>query len=331
MRAVVLESFGEPEVLKVADIPDPTPGPDEVIVEVAATALNRADLLQRRGGYPGPKLVYGGQTFDIPGMELSGRVVDRGSRVTEWDIDEAVMAIVSGGAYAERCAVHERQLLSVPFSVPTLDAAAIPEVFITAWDALVVQGGLTSGRSALVHAGASGVGTAAIQIVKAIGARVLVTTSAGKVEACEALGADRAVDYRSEDFVAAALEFTGGRGVDVVLDVIGGEYLERNLDALASQGTIVQVGAMGSGTASFALGKMLYKRARLIGTVLRARPLEEKAALSRRFGREMVPLFDQGLLKPVIDRRFSLEQVVEAHRYMESNANIGKIVLDVEG
>ncbi len=170
MRAVVLESFGEPEVLKVADIPEPTPGPDEVIVEVAATALNRADLLQRRGGYPGPKLVYGGQTFDIPGMELSGRVVDRGSRVTEWAIDEAVMAIVSGGVYAERCAVHERQLLSVPFSVPTLDAAAIPEVFITAWDALVVQGGLTSGRSALVHAGASGVGTAAIQIVKAIGA-----------------------------------------------------------------------------------------------------------------------------------------------------------------
>lgn len=330
MRAVVLESFGEPEVLKVADVPEPTPGPDEVIVEVAATALNRADLLQRRGGYPGPKLVYGGQAFDIPGMELSGRVVDRGSRVTEWSIDEAVMAIVSGGAYAERCAVHERQLLSVPFSVPTLDAAAIPEVFITAWDALVVQGGLTSGRSALVHAGASGVGTAAIQIVKAIGARVLVTTSGGKVEACEALGADRAVDYRSEDFVAAALEFTGGRGVDVVLDVVGGEYLERNLDALATQGTIVQVGAMGSGTASFALGKMLYKRARLIGTVLRARPLEEKAAISRRFGREIVPLFDEGLLKPVIDRRFSLDQVVEAHRYMESNANVGKILLDVQ-
>ena len=156
MRAVVLESFGEPEVLKVADIPDPTPGPDEVIVEVAATALNRADLLQRRGGYPGPKLVYGGQTFDIPGMELSGRVVDRGSRVTEWDIDEAVMAIVSGGAYAERCAVHERQLLSVPFSVPTLDAAAIPEVFITAWDALVVQGGLTSGRSSARACGGVG-------------------------------------------------------------------------------------------------------------------------------------------------------------------------------
>jgi len=158
---------------------------------------------------------------------------------------------------------------------------------------------------------------------------VIVTASAGKVEACEALGADRAVDYASEDFVAAALEFTGGRGVDVVLDVVGGEYLERNLDALATQGTIVQVGAMGSGSATFTLGRMLYKRARLIGTVLRARPLEQKAAISRQFALEVVPLFDQGLLRPVIDRRFSLDDVVAAHRYMESNANVGKILLDV--
>ena len=213
--------------------------------------------------------MYGGQTFDIPGMELSGTVVDRGDRVSEWAIGDAAMAIVSGGGYAEKVAVHERQLLPVPFSVSTRDAAAIPEVFITAWDALVVQGGLTSGRVALVHAGASGVGTAAIQIVKAIGATIVVTASTGKVEACRALGADHVVDYTSQDFVAAALEFTGGSGVDVVLDVIGGEYLERNLDALATKGTIVQVGAMGSGNASFTLGKMLYKRARLIGTVLR--------------------------------------------------------------
>ena len=329
MKAVVLESFGEPEVLQVTDVPEPTPGPDEVIVAVSASALNRADLLQRRGFYPGPKLVYGGRTLDIPGMELSGTVVDRGERVSEWAIDDAVMAIVSGGGYAERVAVHERQLLPVPFSVSTRDSAAIPEVFITAWDALVLQGGLTSGRIALVHAGASGVGTAAIQIVKAIGATIIVTTSTGKVDACRALGADRVVDYTSEDFVAAALELTGGRGVDVVLDVIGGDYLERNLDALATKGTIVQVGAMRSGNASFTLGKMLSKRARLIGTVLRARPLEEKAAISRQFGREMLPLFDQGLLKPVIDRHFSIDDVVDAHRYMESNANVGKIVLDV--
>ncbi|RPI04264.1 MAG: NAD(P)H-quinone oxidoreductase [Actinobacteria bacterium] len=329
MKAVVLETYGEPEVLRVADVPEPTPGPDEVIVEVAASALNRADLLQRRGGYPGPKLVYGGRTFDIPGMELAGNVVELGARVTEFELHQPVMAIVSGGGYAERCAVHERQLLPVPSAVSGRDAAAIPEVFITAWDALVVQGGLTSGRIALVHAGASGVGTAAIQIVKAIGARIIVTTSTGKVEACRALGADLVVDYTSEEFVAAALEFTRGRGVDVILDVIGGDYLERNLDALGTQGTIVQVGAMGGGAATFTLGKMLYKRARLIGTVLRARPLEEKAAISRQFGREVVPLFDQGLLKPVIDRHFPLDEVVEAHRYMESNANVGKILLDV--
>lgn len=329
MKAVVLETYGEPEVLRVADVPEPAPAPDEVIVEIAASALNRADLLQRRGGYPGPKLVYGGRTFDIPGMELSGNVVELGSRVSELAVGQPVMAIVSGGGYAERVALHERQVLRVPTSVAVADAAAIPEVFITAWDALVVQGGLTSGRVALVHAGASGVGTAAIQIVKAIGARIIVTTSSGKVEACKALGADHVVDYGSEDFVVAALDATGGQGVDVVLDVIGGDYLERNLDALATQGTIVQVGAMGGGSATFTLGKMLYKRARLIGTVLRARPLEEKVAISRRFGREVVPLFDEGLLKPVIDRRFPLDAVVEAHRYMESNANVGKILLDV--
>jgi putative PIG3 family NAD(P)H quinone oxidoreductase len=331
VKAVVLETYGEPEVLRVTDVPEPVPGPDEVIVGVAASALNRADLLQRRGGYPGPKLVYGGRTLDIPGMELSGNVVELGARAAEFELGQSVMAIVSGGGYAERCAVHERQLLTVPSGVSTRDAAAIPEVFITAWDALVAQGGLTSGRIALVHAGASGVGTAAIQIVKAIGARVIVTTSTGKVEACRALGADLVVDYTSDDFVAAALDFSGGRGVDVVLDVIGGDYLERNLDALAIQGTIVQVGAMGGGAATFTLGKMLFKRARLIGTVLRARPLEEKAAISRRFGREVVPLFDQGLVRPVIDRHFPLDEVVDAHRYMESNANVGKILLDVRG
>ena len=227
--------------------------------------------------------------------------------------------------------MHERQLLPVPFSVSTRDAAAIPEVFITAWDALVVQGGLTSGRIAARarrRVGSRHRGDPDRQGDR--GDESLVTASTGKVEACRALGADHVVDYTSEDFVAAALEFTGGRGVDVVLDVIGGEYLERNLDALATKGTIVQVGAMGSGNASFTLGKMLYKRARLIGTVLRARPLEEKAAISRRFGREMLPLFDQGLLKPVIDRHFSIDEVVDAHRYMESNANVGKILLDID-
>jgi NADPH2:quinone reductase len=323
MLAIVLESYGGPEVLELRDVPPPEPGPDEVLVAVAATALNRADLLQRRGLYPGPPMKH-----EIPGMELAGRVQAVGERVTEWGVGAAVMGIVGGGAYAELVAVHERQVVRVPEGVPVADAAAIPEVFITAYDALVVQGGLTAGRTALVHAGASGVGTAAIQIAKAIGASVVVTASAGKHERLRELGADAVVDYRSEDFVAVARELSWGRGVDVVLDVIGGDYVDRNIDALAVTGRIVQVGMMG-GAAPVNIGKLLPKRATIIGTVLRGRPLEEKIAITQRFGREVVPLFDDGRLRPVIDSRYPLARVGEAHEHMEANANVGKIVLDV--
>ena len=324
MRAVVLESYGEPDVLILRDVPDPAPGPEEALIEVVATALNRADLLQRRGLYPGPQMDH-----EIPGMELSGRVVAGGARASMWQPGDAVMAIVGGGAYAERIAVHERQLMAVPRGVAVADAAAIPEVWITAFDALFLQGGLTSGRTALVHAGASGVGTAAIQLAKAFGARVIVTASAGKLARCRELGADAAVDYASEDFVAAALEHTDGTGVDVVLDVIGGDYVERNIDALAVRGRIVQVGTMGGGAASVNVGKLLPKRASIIGTVLRARPLEEKIALSRRFATEVTPLFERGLLHPVIDRRYPLDRIADAHRAMEANENVGKILVDV--
>lgn len=324
MRAVVLESYGGPDVLTVREVPDPVPGPEEVVVEVVATALNRADLLQRRGRYSGPPMAY-----EIPGMELSGRVSALGERVSMWRPGDEVMGIVGGGAYAERIAVHERQLMAVPRSVGVADAAAIPEVWITAYDALVSQGGLTSGRTALVHAGASGVGTAAIQIAKAIGARVIVTASAGKLASCLALGADAAVDYRSEDFVACCRELTGGHGVDVVLDVIGGDYVSRNLDALRTGGRIVQVGVMAGGVVELDVGKMLPKRASLIGTVLRPRPLEEKIALTQRFAAEILPLFDDGRCRPVIDSRFQLAEIAAAHERMEANANIGKIVIDV--
>jgi putative PIG3 family NAD(P)H quinone oxidoreductase len=324
MRAIVLESYGEPDVLTLRDVPDPVAGPEEVVVEIVATALNRADLLQRRGFYPGPPMPH-----EIPGMELSGRVVEAGERATLWPLGAQVMGIVGGGAYAERIAVHERQLMAVPESVTLADAAAIPEVWITAFDALVAQGGLTSGRTALVHAGGSGVGTAAIQIAKAIGARVIVTASAGKVGRCTALGADLAVDYAIDDFVAAALEFTGGRGVDVVLDVIGGDYVDRNIDAVAVGGRIIQVGVMGGGVTSVNVGKLLPKRAALVGTVLRARPLEEKIAITRRFAAEILPLFDVGSVVPVIDRRFPLEAIVDAHVVMEANENVGKIIIDV--
>ena len=324
MRAVVLESYGGPEVLTRRDVPEPRPGPDEVVVEIVATALNRADLLQRRGFYPGPPMPQ-----EIPGMELSGRVVERGERATLWQVGDEVMGIVGGGAYAERIAVHERQLMAVPDSVALADAAAIPEVWITAFDALVVQGGLTSGRTALVHAGASGVGTAAIQIAKAIGARIVVTASGPKIERCLALGADRAVDYGTEDYVAATAEFTGGAGADVILDVVGGDYVDRNLDAVALRGRIVQVGTMAGGDTRINVGKLMGRRAALIGTMLRARPLEEKIAITRRFAAEILPRFDVDGLHPVIDRRFPLDEIAAAHQAMEANENVGKIVIDV--
>jgi len=330
MRAVVLNEYGDTDVLRVVDVADPIAGPEEVLVEVVATALNRADLLQRRGLYPSPPLAgFPVPAPEIPGMEFAGRVVALGDRVSSLEVGDEVMGIVGGGAYAERLVVHERQTMPIPTTVSLRDAAAIPEVFITAFDALVVQGGLTSGRTALVHAGASGVGTAAIQIAKAIGARVVVTASAGKLAACEALGADLAINYTAADFVEGALGFTGGDGVDVVLDVIGGDYVNRNISALRVGGCIVQVGTMGGGRTDVNIGMLLPKRATIIGTVLRARPIEEKIAITKRFAAEMLPLFDQGRLSPVIDSRFPLSAIAEAQAQMESNANTGKILIDV--
>lgn len=324
MRAIVLTDHGGPEVLRLSEVPDPTPGAEEVLVEVVATALNRADVLQRMGRYPGPPA-----EFEIPGLEYSGRIAAVGDRVRSWQVGDAVMGIVGGGAYGERLTTHERTVLPVPSTVALVDAAAIPEVFLTAYDALVVQGAMTSGRWALVHAGGSGVGTAAIQIIKAIGGRIIVTASAGKLDACRDLGADVAVDYGRESFVEAVASATDGAGVDCVLDVIGGQYLNDNVDALRVGGRIIQVGVMGQGTAELALGKLLPKRAALIGTVLRARPLEEKIALTQRFRAELLPLFDSGALGPVIDSRYPLDDIATAHQRMESNANVGKIVVDV--
>ncbi|MCC5952091.1 MAG: NAD(P)H-quinone oxidoreductase [Acidimicrobiia bacterium] len=327
MRAVVIDEPGGPDVLRVADdVPDPEPGPEEVVVEVAATALNRADLLQRRGLYPGPPM-----DPEIPGMELAGTVVTCGVRASALAVGDRVMGIVGGGAYAERIAVHERQLMVVPEGLTFVEAAAIPEVFITAWDAMVVQGGLTSGRVALVHAGASGVGTAAIGLARALGASVVVTASAAKVDRCRALGADVAVDYASEDFVVACRQYTSGRGVDVVVDLVGGDYVDRNIDALAVGGRIVQVGVMGGGRTEVTIGKLLPKRASIIGTVLRSRPIEEKIAVTQRFAREILPLFDRGVLAPVVDSTFPLERIGEAHEYMEANRNVGKIVVTLAG
>jgi putative PIG3 family NAD(P)H quinone oxidoreductase len=324
MRAVVLRSHGGPEVLTLEDVDEPLPGPDEILVAIAHTALNRADILQRMGFYPDPR----GHAIEIPGMEYAGTVAAVGAEVKNWAVGDRVMGIEAGGCYAERVVTHSRQALPIPESVATADAAAIAEVFLTAWDALVVQGGLTSGRWALVHAGASGVGTAAIQIAKAIGARVAVTCSSGKADACRALGADLVLGRSPADWLGE-LQSAVPEGVDVVLDVIGGEEVDRNLQATRIDGTIVQVGLMGGGVTPVNVGAILSRRITWIGTTLRNRPLERKLALCQRFIAEGVPLFEAGALRPIVDSRFPLADIAEAHRRMESNANVGKILVDV--
>jgi NADPH2:quinone reductase len=326
MRAVVIPEHGDESVLTVMDVPEPVPSDFDVTVAVTASALNRADLMQRLGRYPqpGPKSEH-----EIPGMEFAGTVTAIGKHVSTIGVGDEIMGIVSGEAQAEVLVTHERLAMPVPAAVSLQDAAAIPEVFITAYDALVVQGGLTAGRRCLVHAGASGVGTAAIQLAKAMGAFVAVTCSSGKVEACANLGADLVIDYTTTDFPDAIASWTGGAGVDVVLDVIGGDYLAKNLDSIRVGGTVMQVGIMTSPMATFPLAAMLGKRAKLIGTVLRSRPIEEKIAITQRVIAEVNPMFDSGALVPVIDSRYPLEQIAESHRYMATNANVGKILITV--
>ncbi len=326
MRAVVIPEYGDENVFSIEDVPEPNPGPDEVKVKVASSALNRADLLQRMGRYPQP---FATSDIEIPGMEFAGVIVEIGAHVQSAAVGDEVMGIVAGAAQAEYVVTHERMLMPVPGSVAREDAAAIPEVFITAYDALMVQGGLTAGRRGLVHAGGSGVGTAAIQLVKAIGAFVAVTCSAGKVEACEALGADLVIDYNSTDFAEAVGEWTGGAGVDAVLDVIGGDYLTKNLECIRVGGRVVQVGVMATPMVTFPLGMLLPKRASLIGTVLRSRPIEEKIAINQKVVAEVLPMFDSGAVMPVVDSRYPLEQIADAQRYMATNANIGKILIDL--
>lgn len=331
MRAVVLEQYGGPEVLVLRELPDPVPGPEEVLVDVVSSALNRADLLQREGHYPSPPTPgLGPDAPEIPGLELAGRVAAVGERVRRWRPGDAVMAVTGVAGFAERAVAHERVLMPVPATVPLADAAAIPEVWVTAWDALFVRGGLRPGGVALVHAGGSGVGTAAIQLCRATGAIAIVTCSAAKVARCLELGAARAVDYRSEDYVEAVREATAGRGADVVLDVVGGDYVQRNLDALALGGTLVQVGLMAGGRTTVDLGALLPKRATIVGTVLRSRPLEDKIAAAQGLEREVLPLFESGAYRPVVDRHYPLADVGAAQAYLAANESFGKVVIDVQ-
>jgi putative PIG3 family NAD(P)H quinone oxidoreductase len=318
---------GGVEVIEPGEVEVRDPGAGEVQVEIVAAGLNRADIHQRRGMYPAPA----GAPPDVPGLEFAGRVVSRGDGAKLWNEGDAVMAIVGGGAMARRITLHERELMPVPIGMALEDAASIPEVFLTAWDAMVRQADLRAGETVLVHTAASGVGTAAIQIARAVGARPIGTSrSAGKLEAVKPLGlADRDALVIADPplFAAEVSNLTGGRGASVVIDTVGGSFFEENIRAASVRGRIVLLGTLGGGSAKAPIGMMLGKRVTVIGSVMRARALEEKCALAREAAAALVPLFERGLVKPVIDRVLPMRQLADAHAAMEADANVGKIVL----
>jgi putative PIG3 family NAD(P)H quinone oxidoreductase len=327
VRAVVLDRHGGSDVLTVRETPDPIAGPDEVLVRVAATALNRADLLQREGRYPQPGAK---PVAEIPGLEFAGVVESVGERVTSARAGDRVMGLLAGGGYAEKVSTHERMLLPVPDGMSLEEAASIPEVFFTAYDALFPQAGCTLGDRVLVHAGGSGVGIAATQLAVAAGAMVVVTLgSAEKGERAIALGAMTAINYHDGGFAERVLRETGGHGADIILDVVGAPYLEENLKAAALGGRLIFIGTMGGAAGTLNLGALLGKRLRLFGTTLRSRPLEAKIALTQAFKAHALPLFRTGQLRPVVDSTFGLDEAAAAHDYMAANRNFGKIVLRV--
>jgi len=319
-----MRGAGDPSVLAIEERAVRAPGPGEVRVKVAAAGLNRADVLQRRGGYAAPA----GAPADVLGLEYAGTVEAVGEGVSSPAAGERVMGIVAGGGMCEHLVVHAREAVPVPGRLDLPQAAAIPEVFFTAWDALFEQADLRPGASLLVHAVGSGVGTAAIQIARAIGATSIGTSrSADKLARCQELGLDHGIVVGSEPAFAAEVEALSPGGADVILDAVGGAYLGENARCLAPRGTLVALGLLGGATGALPLGLLLRKRARIVGTVLRGRPLEEKIALARRFAREALPLFARGVLRPVIDQVLPMTEIAAAHRAMEEDRTFGKIVL----
>jgi putative PIG3 family NAD(P)H quinone oxidoreductase len=326
MRAVVIDQPGGPEVLTLREVPDLTPAPDEVVLATTAAGVNRADLMQRQGFYPPPP---GAPPY--PGLECSGRVTAVGSAVTGWQPGDQVCALLAGGGYAEQVAAPAGQLLPLPAGVGLLDAAALPEAACTVYSNIVMYAGLARGETLLVHGGASGVGTMAIQLGHALGARVACTAgSARKLARCRELGADLAVNYRDEDFVSAVQAFTDGRGADVILDIIGAAYLPRNVTALATGGRLVVIGLQGGGTGELDLAQLLSKRATVHASTLRSRPAAEKAAIVSRVHSEVWPLVSSGQIRPVIETTLPLSEAVQAHRLMEASGHVGKILLSTE-
>jgi NADPH2:quinone reductase len=324
MRAIVITRPGGPEVLEQQDRPRPEPGVGQVRVRVRASALNRADLMQRQGSYPAPP----GAPPDIPGMEYAGEVDALGARTALWRVGDRVMGIVAGGAHAEYVVAHEREMLPIPANLTWEDAAAIPEVFLTAYDALFNRLDVRLGERVLVHAVGSGVGTATLQLARVIGASVVGTSrSATKLaKACE-LGLEHAIDASQSDWVAKIEASVGTNAIQAVVDLVGGSYLRANLRLLAWRGRLVIVGLTAGRTEELDMGVVLGKRLSIVGTMLRTRPIEEKIALAREFAERAIPLFESGRLKPIIERVFSFSDIRAAHELLESNSTFGKVVL----
>jgi putative PIG3 family NAD(P)H quinone oxidoreductase len=325
MTYVRMDGVGPPEVLQPARRPVPRPGSGELLIRVAAAGINRPDVLQRQGGYPPPP-----GAPDWPGLEVAGEVVATGPGVTRYRDGDHVCALVAGGGYAEYCVAPEPQALPVPAGLSMVEAAALPETFFTVWTNVFERGRLQPGETLLVHGGASGIGTTAIQLAAALGAEVLCTVGGpDKQRACEALGARRAIDYRHEDFVAVVKEVTGGRGVEVILDMVGGDYVARNLEALAVEGRLVQIAWLRGAKVTANFMPLMLKRLTWTGSTLRPRSVAEKGAIARALEEKAWPLLASGRVRPVIHTTFPLAHAAQAHALMESSAHIGKIVLVV--
>jgi NADPH2:quinone reductase len=325
MTVIAIRAPGGPEVLVPEEHPVPQLAAGEVLVKVEAAGVNRPDVMQRKGHYPPPQ----GAT-DIPGLEIAGEVVALGPGVTRWTPGDKVMALVVGGGYAQYCAAHESHCLPVPAGLSMVEAAAVPETFFTVWYNMFERGKLKAGETLLVHGGSSGIGTAAIQLAKLAGARVITTAgTAEKCAACQKLGADVAINYKSEDFVAATKAATGGKGADVILDMVGGDYIERNYEAAAVEARVVQIAFQGSPKATVDFRRIMLKRLTHTGSTLRARSVADKGQIARAVGEHVLPHLAAGRAKPVIDSTFPLAQAAAAHARMETGAHIGKIVLVV--
>jgi putative PIG3 family NAD(P)H quinone oxidoreductase len=325
MRAVVISSPGGPEVLEWSEVPDPVAGAGEVVLDIAASAVNLADIHQREGHYPPPP---GAPPY--PGLECSGRVRALGEGVTGWAVGDEVVALLSGGGYAEQVAVPAGQLLPVPAGVDLVTAAALPEASATVWSNVFMLAGLRPGEVLLVHGGTSGIGTMAVQLARAAGARVAVTAgSAEKLERARELGAEILVNYKEQDFVEVVHAATDGHGADVVLDTIGAKYLDRNLDVLAVNGRIANIGLQGGRKAELDLAKLMGKRGAILSTTLRGRPSEEKAAVVASVREHVWPLIEAGEVHAVVDRVLPITQVADAHRLVESSGHVGKVLLAV--